>query len=104
MHDSCHTVGLYREGTPDAVIIAMTDPYLLGIPASMVAHLRDAGCPKCLRDVFPEVTEPMNLLRPRALASLLRILRKRSLRHADTTVVIGAYVVARVAPFQFPQD
>jgi colanic acid biosynthesis glycosyl transferase WcaI len=89
---------LWREATPGAVVIAMTDPPLLGVPALIVAHLRGARCLCWMQDVFPEVAECLNLLRPRALAPSLRIVRDWSLRHADATVVIGDRMAARMAP------
>jgi glycosyltransferase involved in cell wall biosynthesis len=90
---------LWREARRDAVVIAMTDPPLLGVPVLMVARLRRARCLNWLQDVFPEVAERLLLLRPLALASVLRVLRNWSLRNADTTVVIGENMAARVAPF-----
>ena len=93
------SLALWREATPGAVVIAMTDPPLLGVPALVVARLRGARCLNWLQDVFPEAAERLDLLRPRALASLLRILRNWSLRRADATVVIGDHMAARVAPY-----
>jgi colanic acid biosynthesis glycosyl transferase WcaI len=81
------------------VVVAMTDPPLLGVPALVVARLRGARCLNWLQDVFPEVAERLNLLNPRALASSLRGLRNWSLRHTDATVVIGNHMAARVALF-----
>jgi colanic acid biosynthesis glycosyl transferase WcaI len=90
---------LWREAREGAVVIAMTDPPLLGVPALLVARLRGARCLNWLQDVFPEVAERLDLLHPRALASPLRVLRNFSLRRADATVVIGEHMAARVAPF-----
>ena len=94
----CASLTLWREATRGAVIIAMTDPPLLGVPALIVARLRGAHCVNWLQDVFPEVAERLKLLRPSALASLLRSLRNWGLRHADATVVIGERMAAHVAP------
>jgi colanic acid biosynthesis glycosyl transferase WcaI len=93
------SIALWREARRGAVVIAMTDPPLLAVPALVVARLRGARYFNWLQDVFPEVAERLNSLHPRALASLLRVLRNWSLRHADTTVVIGAHMAARIAPF-----
>lgn len=90
---------LWREARPGTVVIAMTDPPLLGVPALLVAHLRGARCLNWLQDVFPEVAEGLDLLRSRVLAALLRAARNWSLRHADAVVVIGGLMAARVAPF-----
>jgi colanic acid biosynthesis glycosyl transferase WcaI len=90
---------LWREARRGAVIIAMTDPPLLGVPALFVARLRAAHCVNWVQDIYPEVAERLNLLRPRALAYFLRTLRNWSLRHADATVVIGEQMGAHMAPF-----
>jgi len=92
------SVVLWREARRGAVVIAMTDPPLLGVPALVVARLRGARCLNWLQDVFPEVAERLNLLHPRALASILRVFRNWSLRRADTNVVIGNHMAARIAP------
>jgi colanic acid biosynthesis glycosyl transferase WcaI len=92
------SVALWREARRGAVVIAMTDPPLLGVPALVVARLRGACCLNWLQDVFPEVAERLNLLHPRALASILRAFRNWSLRRADTNVVIGNHMAARIAP------
>jgi colanic acid biosynthesis glycosyl transferase WcaI len=93
---ACFT--LWRESHRGSVVIALTDPPLLSVPALVVARLRGAHCVNWLQDVFPEVAERLNLLRPRALASFLRRLRNWSLQHADATVVIGERMAAVVAP------
>jgi colanic acid biosynthesis glycosyl transferase WcaI len=90
---------LWREARRDTVVVAMTDPPMLGVPALVVGRLRGARCLNWLQDVFPEVAERLNLLNPRALASSLRGLRNWSLRHTDATVVIGNHMAARVALF-----
>jgi colanic acid biosynthesis glycosyl transferase WcaI len=95
----CASIALWREATRGTVIIAMTDPPLLGVPASVVARLRRAYCVNWLQDVFPEVAERLNVLHPRTLASFLRVLRNWSLRHTRATVVIGEHMAAHMKPF-----
>jgi colanic acid biosynthesis glycosyl transferase WcaI len=90
---------LWREIDCGAVTISLTDPPLLGVPALLVVRLRGAHGVNWLQDVFPEVAERLNLLRPRALASVLRVLRNWSLRHAHATVVIGERMAAQVTPW-----
>jgi len=90
---------LWRESTRGSVIIAMTDPPLLSVPALIVARLRGCKTVNWLQDVFPEVAERLDLLHPRALADFLRILRNWSLRHAEATVVIGERMAAHVASY-----
>jgi colanic acid biosynthesis glycosyl transferase WcaI len=90
---------LWREARQGNVVIAMTDPPLLGLPTLVVARLRGAFCINWMQDVFPEVAERLQLLRPRALPPVLRTVRNWSLRHADATVVIGERMAALLAPF-----
>jgi glycosyltransferase involved in cell wall biosynthesis len=86
---------LTRRGT---VIIAMTDPPLISIPAAFVAKLRGARLVNWLQDVFPEVAEQLNALPRRGLmAGILRRLRNASLRGAAANVVIGERMRAIVA-------
>lgn len=89
---------LWREARRGAVVIAMTDPPLLGVPALAIARLRGAHCVNWLQDVFPEVAERLRVLRSRGLAGTFRVLRNSSLRHSTTTVVIGDQMAALVAP------
>jgi colanic acid biosynthesis glycosyl transferase WcaI len=98
---ACFT--LWREINWGAIVIALTDPPLLSVPALVVARLRGAHCANWLEDVFPEVTERLNMVRPTALASFLRTLRNWSLRHARATVVIGERMATHVAAFCAPQ-
>jgi colanic acid biosynthesis glycosyl transferase WcaI len=94
----CASFAIWRAARRGTVVIAMTDPPLLGVPALVVARLRGAYCLNWLQDVFPEVAERLHLLRPHALARVLRSLRNWSLRRADATVVIGERMAAWVAP------
>ncbi len=89
---------LWRGARRGAVVIAMTDPPLLGVPALMIARLRGAQCVNWLQDIFPEVAERLRVLRSRALAKIFRVVRNWSLRHSATTVVIGDKMAALVAP------
>jgi colanic acid biosynthesis glycosyl transferase WcaI len=90
---------LWRESTRGAVVIAMTDPPLLSVPALIVARMRGCNTVNWLQDVFPEVAERLELLRPRALADFLRMLRNWCLRRAVATVVIGERMAVHVAPY-----
>ena len=95
----CASFALWHEATRGAVIVAMTDPPLLGVPALVVARLRGGHCMNWLQDVFPEIAERLNVLRPRPLGSFLRMLRNWSLRHAQATVVIGEQMAKLMEPF-----
>ncbi len=74
------------------VIIAKTDPPLLGLVTMPVARLRGARQVNWLQDIFPEVAIELGMGRAlpwRILFSTLRRWRDRVLRKAALNVVIG---------------
>lgn len=71
------------------VVVAMTDPPMLGVALRPVAALRGARLVHWLQDLFPEVAERLGVGAIRPVAGLLRWLRNRALRGAAATVVIG---------------
>lgn len=86
--------GLARRGD---VVIAMTDPPLVGIPAALVARLRGARLVNWLQDVFPEVAARMGVGLARGLpGAVIRALRGWSLRAAAVNVVLGERMRAEV--------
>ena len=80
-------IGLARKGD---VVIAKTDPPLLGVPAGMVARLRGARLVNWLQDVFPEIASRTGLRFAQGLpGTVIRALRNWSLRAATCNVVLG---------------
>lgn len=72
------------------VVVAKTDPPLLGAVVAGVAWLRGVRCVHWMQDVFPEIAVALGEPRiPRAAAALLAGLRDVALRGAAATVVIG---------------
>lgn len=72
------------------VLIAKTDPPLLGIMAHMCARMKGAKSGNWLQDIYPEIAEASGLpLIKGPFANLLRRLRNRALQRSDFTVVIG---------------
>jgi glycosyltransferase involved in cell wall biosynthesis len=72
------------------VVVAKTDPPLIGVPAAVIARVRGARLVNWLQDVFPEVAARTGVRLARGAAgALLRALRNRSLRSAVVNVVIG---------------
>ncbi|HET7434470.1 MAG TPA: glycosyltransferase family 4 protein [Thermoanaerobaculia bacterium] len=72
----------------DAVVIAMTDPPLL----SVIATLASKHVVNWLQDLFPEVATALGIRVPR----MLRTLRDWSLRRARANVVLGDRMAQRV--------
>ena len=88
------------------VVVAKTDPPLLGMVVAPIAWLRGARCVNWLQDVFPEVAQVLGEPRlPRPLIWLMARMRDMSLRAAAMNVVIGArmaaYLQQRVAGAKF---
>jgi colanic acid biosynthesis glycosyl transferase WcaI len=84
------------------VVVAMTDPPLMGVAAGLASRLRGARLINWLQDVYPEVAVRLGALRERSVLTwLLRVLRNRSLRQASANVVVGERMrdwLAREAP------
>jgi colanic acid biosynthesis glycosyl transferase WcaI len=80
------------------VVIAMTDPPLLSLVVHPIARLQHARVVNWLQDIYPEVAQALGVLRGplRLVASILTPLRAASLRRADTNVVLGRRMAARV--------
>jgi glycosyltransferase involved in cell wall biosynthesis len=72
------------------IVVAKTDPPLLGVLVGTIARLRGARTVNWLQDLFPEVASALGQPRlPRSVHSLLRGLRNRALRRATANVAIG---------------
>ena len=80
------------------IIVAKTDPPLLSIMVAPIAWLRRAHLVNWLQDIFPEVAEALNVGGPlgRVAFRLMRPLRNWSLRSAETNVVVGEGMAARL--------
>lgn len=72
----------------DSVVIAMTDPPLISVVASVAAK----RVVNWVQDLFPEVAESLGIRAPR----VLRTLRDWSLRRARANVVLGELMAQRV--------
>ncbi len=96
---------LWRLARPGDIVIAKTDPPMLAVLTTPIAHLRGARTVSWMQDLFPEVAEASGMFAGRAswLAALLRGLRARSLRKADRTVAIGAVMVEKLVALGVPR-
>lgn len=94
MSASTALVGALRRGD---VVVAMTDPPLVSIPARWVARLRGARLVNWLQDVFPEVASELGVALVRGVAGRsLTWFRDGSLRNASANVVLGRLMRDRV--------
>lgn len=72
------------------VVVAKTDPPLLGLFVAPIASLRGARTVNWLQDLFPEIASALGQPRlPTSVSALLRWLRNVSLRRAGASVAIG---------------
>ena len=99
-------IALARLAGPGDTVIAKTDPPMLAVLTTPIAHWRGAMAVSWLQDVFPEVVEASGMFRGRMgwLPRLLQGLRQGSLRRADRTVAIGTRMEERLKSLGVPQD
>ncbi len=77
------------------ILVALTDPPALSVPAALVSLLKGAVLINWLQDVFPEAAT--NLGVPVAGRRLLASMRNWSLRRARANVVLSASMARRIA-------
>ncbi|WP_412851390.1 glycosyltransferase family 4 protein [Ectothiorhodospira shaposhnikovii] len=88
---------LWRRAGRDAVVVAKTDPPMVSVMAAPVARLRGARLVNWLQDLFPEVASALGVRVARGpVLRLLTAWRNAGLRAADTNVVLGEHMAARV--------
>lgn len=91
------TLKLWQLAKAGDVVVAMTDPPLIGVPAGFVCRLRKATLINWLQDLFPEVAEVGHIRwLPGFAADWLRRLRNQSIRRFAVTVVVGERVRAKL--------
>ena len=90
----------HRLGTlarPGDTVIAKTDPPLLSVVLGRTIRRRGARLINWLQDIYPETAVVLGVPFIRGpVAAVLAILRNRSLRAADATVVVGELMARRV--------
>jgi glycosyltransferase involved in cell wall biosynthesis len=92
------TLELLKVARRGDIVIAMTDPPLISVPAWLAARVKRAVLVNWLQDLFPEV---LHCLTPgtgstRRLTSILRLLRNGSLRAAARNVAVGRLMARRL--------
>lgn len=88
---------LWRLARRGDVIVAMTDPPLIGVPAGFIANLRGARLVNWLQDLFPEIAQVLGVRGLNGLfgRALIR-LRDRSIKGAKANVAIGTSMATRI--------
>lgn len=93
---------VWRTARPGDLVVAKTDPPLLGITVGIAARLRGARAVNWLQDVYPEIAVQLQVVgRYNPMIRLMAAARDRSLKSAAKNVVISAgmsrYFSRRVA-------
>jgi colanic acid biosynthesis glycosyl transferase WcaI len=94
--------GLFAAARPD-IVLAMTDPPMVGDVALIVARRYRAPLVVVSQDVFPEIAVELRRLENPALVRLLDVLTRFYLRRADLVVAIGERMRERLAAKGTPQ-
>src|SRR5271170_3659549 len=82
---------------PGDIIVAKTDPPLLGSVALAAARRRGARLINWLQDIYPETAVVLGVPFMRGpIAAALVALRNRSLRQAEATVVVGDLMARKI--------
>jgi glycosyltransferase involved in cell wall biosynthesis len=85
---------------PDDILVAMTDPPLVSIPAMHVAKRRGAHLINWLQDIYPEVAIQLGVpLFNGRTGKAVSYLRDRSLRSAAANIVVGARMADKLREF-----
>lgn len=87
---------LLRRVRPGDIVVAKTDPPLIGVTAGVACALRGAALVNWIQDLFPEVASAAGLGGLAMTTPALRRLRNWSLRRAAFNVVLGRRMADRV--------
>lgn len=96
-------LGALRVPRPD-VVIALTDPPMVGVIGAAAARAHDAPLVLVMKDVFPETAVALGRLRARPVIAGLRRIVGLLYRHAARVVVIGEDMRRRVAELGVPPE
>jgi glycosyltransferase involved in cell wall biosynthesis len=88
------------------LVVAKTDPPMLGLVCRPAARLRGAYFANWLQDIFPEVAVALGMNNPplRSVFSFLRIFRDASWRKAEFNAVIGSRMAERLRAAGVKED
>jgi colanic acid biosynthesis glycosyl transferase WcaI len=86
---------------PGDILLAMTDPPLLSIPAARAAKSRGAHLVNWLQDLYPEVAIELGVrIFNGRLGNAVSYMRDRSLRSAVANIVVGARMADKLRDLQ----
>ena len=88
------SIAAFRERTD--VIIAETDPPLLGVLGAIVKRLKGCRFIYYCQDLYPDIAEATGGLKSRPVLAFLRWCNDFAFRHADAIVVLGADMAGRL--------
>ena len=91
------------EPRPD-VVVAMTDPPVVGFVAWLIARLKRAPFVYIVQDLYPDVAVALGRIRGRLLVGVLERASRFLLRRADGLVAISGSMKARMAGKGVPAD
>jgi glycosyltransferase involved in cell wall biosynthesis len=91
-----------RLNKPD-VIVAETDPPLLGALGAMLKQLWGCRLLYNVRDLYPDIAEATGGVKSRALLRLLEVSNSFAYSHADLIVVLGQDMARRIVGKGVPQ-
>ena len=92
------TARLRRLTRPGDVVVAMTDPPLISVPAAAIATRKGARLVNWIQDLFPEVAGELDFRGlPAAAHNALASMRDRSLQIAERNVALGDRMASRLA-------
>lgn len=77
-----------RLNRPD-VVVALTDPPIIGLAAFLAARRYDAGLVMSYRDIFPEVVQAVEQFQSRTVSRILDRINRFLARKADRVVALG---------------
>ena len=92
---------LLRHARRDTIVVAMTDPPLIGVGAWLVARLRGARLLQWVQDIYPELAVE---LAGQSWLRALRPLRNAAWRGADHCVTLGTDMAARLRAAKVADD
>ncbi len=90
---------IFQTPEPGDVIVLLTDPPLLNIPASLVADARGLPTLHWVHDIYPEIALALT---PHRWLALARPLRNLALRRSRAVVTLGTDMAAHLAAQHTP--
>jgi len=91
------SIALARRARPGTIIVAKTDPPLIGVIAMAICRLRGGRLVNWVQDLYPEVAIQAGLPVRGPISAVLSRLRDVSMRRAALNVAIGQRMAGRIA-------